>query len=124
VLLAEIGEDRDHYPTPETLLAEAGLAPVTRSSGRSHRVRFRYAANTRLRDAVMWCSYNSLKESTWAADACRQARRPRPAPLPRPARSRRPMDRILWRCWTNHTTYDPAVHLKTNNDHAKQAAAA
>lgn len=36
VLLAEIGEDRDRYPTPQTLLAEAGPAPVTRSSGGQH----------------------------------------------------------------------------------------
>lgn len=41
VLLAEIGEDRARFPQPEVLLAEAGLAPVTRSSGRSRSVRFR-----------------------------------------------------------------------------------
>src|SRR5690606_36176246 len=35
VLLAEIGEDRERYRRPEVLLAEAGLAPVTRASGRS-----------------------------------------------------------------------------------------
>jgi transposase len=49
VLLAEIGEDRQRYPSDTVLLAEAGLAPVTRASGRSRSVRFRYAANTRLR---------------------------------------------------------------------------
>ncbi len=38
VLLAEIGEDRARYPRPQVLLAEAGLAPVTRSSGRSRTV--------------------------------------------------------------------------------------
>lgn len=54
VLLAEIGEVRDRYPTPQVLLAEAGLAPVTRASGRSRSVRFRYAANTRLREAAQW----------------------------------------------------------------------
>jgi hypothetical protein len=49
VPLSDIGEDRSHYPTPETLLAEAGLAAVTRASGRSRQMRFRYAGNTRLR---------------------------------------------------------------------------
>lgn len=44
VLLAEIGEDRTRFPEPAVLLAEAGLAPVTRASGRSRSVRFRYAA--------------------------------------------------------------------------------
>ena len=68
-LLAEIGEDRDHYPAVGVLLAEAGLAPVTRSSGRSHRVGFRYAANTRLREACTWWAYNSLKTSPWARAA-------------------------------------------------------
>ena len=67
VLLAELGEDRAHYPTLEVLLAEAGLAPVTRASGRSCRVRFRYAANRNLREACTWWAYNSLEESTWPA---------------------------------------------------------
>jgi hypothetical protein len=74
VLLAEIGEDRTHYPTPEVLLAEAGLAPVTRASGRSCRVRFRDAANRNLREACTWWAYNSLKESTWASEVYQQAR--------------------------------------------------
>lgn len=34
-LLAEIGEDRPRFPSPGSLLAEAGLAPVTRQSGSS-----------------------------------------------------------------------------------------
>jgi transposase len=74
VLLAEVGEDRSRYPTVQSLLAESGLAPVTRSSGRSHSVRFRYAANTRLRESTMWWAFNSLKTSPWAAAAFRQAR--------------------------------------------------
>ena len=56
VLLAEIGEDRARFPQPEVLLAEAGLAPVTRSSGRSRSVRFRYPANSRLRDCLLYTS--------------------------------------------------------------------
>src|SRR3954463_1055934 len=38
VLLAEIGKDRPRSPAPAVLLAESGLAPVTRSSGRSRDV--------------------------------------------------------------------------------------
>jgi transposase len=124
VLLAEIGEDRNHHPTPDTLLAEAGLAPVTRSSGRSHRVRFRYAANTRLREAVMWWSYNSLNQSPWAADAYQQAR-DRGQHHYRALRGLGARwTRILWRCWTNRTTYDPTVHLKTDTGHPEEPAAA
>ena len=56
------------------ILAEAGLAPVTRASGRSHHVGFRYAANSRLRDACTWWAYNSQKSSPWAREAYDQAR--------------------------------------------------
>lgn len=111
VLLAEIGEDRQRFPRPEVLLAESGLAPVTRASGRSRNVRFRYAANTRLREACMWWAFNSLKVSPWAAAAFRQARDQRGQRYHRALRglSARWM-RILWRCWIDHTTYDPARH--------------
>jgi transposase len=111
VLLAEIGEDRERYPRPEVLLAEAGLAPVTRASGRSRSVRFRYAANTRLRESAMWLAYNSMKESPWAAAAFRAARDQRGQRYHRALRglSARWM-RILWRCWTDNEPYDPEKH--------------
>jgi transposase len=112
-LLAEIGEDRDHYPAVGVLLAEAGLAPVTRSSGRSHRVGFRYAANTRLREACTWWAYNSLKTSPWARAAYDDAR----APKQSHHRALRGLGarwmRVLWRAWTDGVPYDEARHLKT-----------
>lgn len=111
VLLAEIGEDRDRYPTDSVLLAEAGLAPVTRASGRSRSVRFRYAANSRLRETAMWWSYNSLKESSWASAAFREARDQRGQRYHRALRglAARWM-RVLWRCWTDGVPYDPSKH--------------
>ncbi len=113
-LLAEIGEDRGHYPEVGMLLAEAGLAPVTRASGRSHRVRFRYAANTRLREACMWWAYNSLKTSPWAREAYDQAR----ARKQHHHRALRGIGarwmRVLWRAWTDGVPYDPDRHLRTS----------
>ena len=107
---AKIGEDRAQFPSAAVLLAEAGLAPVTRSSGRSRTVRFRYAANTRLREAAMWWAFNSMKESPWAAAAFRQARdqhgqRYHRAPRGVGARWMRILDLL------DHTTnYDPELH--------------
>lgn len=111
VLLAEIGEDRGRYPAPQVLLAESGLAPVTRSSGRSHGVRFRYAANTRLREAAMWWAFNSLKTSPWAAAAFREARDQRGQRYHRALRglAARWM-RVAWRCWQSRTIYEPSRH--------------
>jgi transposase len=112
-LLAEIGKDRDHYPAVGVLLAEAGLAPVTRSSGRSHRVGFRYAANTRLREACTWWAYNWLKTSPWARAAYDDARA-RKQPHHRALRGlcARWM-RALWRAWTDGVPYNQARHLKS-----------
>jgi transposase len=111
VLLAEIGEDRARFPAPAVLLAESGLAPVTRSSGRSRNVRFRYAANTRLREAAMWWGYNSIKEAHWAAAAFREARDHRGQRYHRALRgiAARWM-RVLWTCWTTNTPYNPELH--------------
>jgi transposase len=111
VLLAEIGENRQRFPSAAVLLAESGLAPITRASGRSRSVRFRYAANTHLRDAAMWWAFNSIKESTWAAGVFREARDQRGQRYHRALRglAARWM-RILWRCWTNGVPYDPTQH--------------
>jgi transposase len=73
-LLAEMGEDRSRFPTADVLLAETGTAPVTRSSGRSRTVRFRYAANKRMRHAIDWWTFVSVRENDWAKTAYTQAR--------------------------------------------------
>src|SRR5262249_42006667 len=100
ILLAELGEDRHRVPTPDTLLAETGTAPVTRASGRSRTVRFRYAANKRMRHAVDWWAFTAVRENDWARDAYQQARS-------RGQQHNRALRgigarwvRILWRCWT------------------------
>jgi len=111
-MLAEMGEDRARFPTPDTLLAETGTAPVTRASGRSRTVRFRYAANKRMRHAIDWWAFVSVREIDWARDAYDQAR----ARGQQHNRALRGIGarwvRILWRCWTDSTPYDPARHLK------------
>ncbi|WP_433307488.1 IS110 family transposase [Actinoplanes sp. CA-030573] len=53
-LITEMGEDRSRSPTAAALLADTGLPPVTRASGRTRQVRFRYAANRRMRHAIDW----------------------------------------------------------------------
>ena len=111
IMLAEMGEDRHRFPTADVLLAETGTAPVTRSSGRSRTVRFRYAANKRMRHAIDWWAFVSVRENDWAHEAYEQAR----ARGQLHNRALRGVGarwiRILWRCWTDNTTYDPARHL-------------
>ena len=101
--VAEIGQDRDRFPRTSTLLAEAGLAPVTRASGRTRQVRFRYAANHRLRHAIDWWMTVAAREDPWSRqvyDSARAAGQGR-------YRAYRGLGarwtRILWRCWSDHT---------------------
>lgn len=75
-------------------------------------MRFRYAANGRLREAAMWWAFNSLKVSPWAAHAFRVARDERGQRYHRALRGLAARwTRILWRCWHDGTTYDPGKHL-------------
>lgn len=110
-LLAGMGEDRDRHPSAASLLAETGLAPVTRASGRTRQVRFRYAANKRMRHAIDWWAFVAVREDPhFTGEHYRRAR----AAGQGHHRALRGVAarwvRILWRCWHDRTEYDPALH--------------
>jgi transposase len=111
-LIAEMGEDRSRFPTVEVLLAETGLAPVTKASGRTRQVRFRYAANRRLRHVIDWWMFIAAREDPWSKTIY-EAGRARGQGKYRALRGLGARwVRILWRCWTDHTRYDPARHQR------------
>ena len=72
--IGEMDDDRARYPSAAALLAETGLAPVTRASGRTHQVRFRYAANKRMRHAIHWWMTVAAREDDWSRTAYDTAR--------------------------------------------------
>jgi transposase len=109
-LLAEIGDCRGRFPTEEALAAAAGVSPSTRASGRSHAVVFRHACDKRLREALTDFAADSRQASPWAKDIYDRARA-RGARHPHAVRVlARAWIRVLWRCWTDHTAYDPTQH--------------
>jgi transposase len=109
-LLAELGDDRLRFASPEHLAAEAGVAPVTHSSGKHRGVTFRWACNKRLRRAVTAFADNSRHASRWAAHVYEQAR-VRGCDHPHAIRILgRAWVRVLWRCWQNRTLYNPIRH--------------
>ncbi len=109
-LLAELGEDRRRFPTAEQLTAEAGVAPVTHTSGKHRGVACRFACNKRLRQAATTWADNSRHGHAWAAAVYRQAR-VRGCDHPHAVRIlARAWLRVLWRCWQDRTLYDPAQH--------------
>ena len=122
-LLAEIGPILDRALTVEQACAEAGITPVTKASGKSHTVGFRYAVNTRARQALTAWADNSRHNTPWAADTYRAARN-RGKRHPHAVRIlARCWMRVLWACWDNNTAYDPARHTAARTQHHRRTAA-
>lgn len=106
-ILAELGDDRGRFATAEHLAAEAGVAPVTRESGKHRAVGFRWACNKRLRTALTCLADSSRKTSPWAARLY-QAAIARGCDHPHACRIlARAWCRVLWRCWHDRVAYDP-----------------
>lgn len=73
-LLAEIGDARGRFPSPEALACLAGVAPSTRQSGKLKVVTFRWAVDKQLRDAVVELAGESRLSNPWAGHLYRRAR--------------------------------------------------
>jgi transposase len=124
-LLAEIGDCRARFPTPEALACLAGAAPSTRQSGKIRAVSFRWSCDKQLRDAVTDFAGDSRRASPWAADLYNRARA-RGHDHPHAVRIlARAWLFVIWHCWQDGTAYDPARHraLQTLLNQDQRAAA-
>jgi transposase len=123
-LLAEIGDCRGRFPTPESLICAAGVAPSTRQSGKSRVVTFRWSADKQLRDAVCDFAGDSRRASPWAArlydDAIARGK-DHPHAVRIVARA---WLYIIWHCWQDDTAYDPARHKALQRILAEEKPAA
>lgn len=109
-LIAEIRPLLERCDNPEQVAAMCGAAPVTRASGKSLTVAFRYAANKPARVAITGFADNSRHSSAWAGDSYRRARA-RGARHPHAVRIlARGWIRVIWACWNTDTVYDPSRH--------------
>lgn len=109
-MLAEWGDCRQAYETPDSVAALAGCTPVTKESGKHRAVHFRWACNKRFRVALTTFADNSRHSSPWAADIYNRARK---AGKDHPHAIRvlaRAWIRVIWRCWHDGVPYDPAKH--------------
>jgi transposase len=124
-LLAEIGDARGRFPTPESLACLAGVAPSTRQSGKTKAVAFRWGADKQLRDAVCDFAGDSRRSHRWAADLYQRARA-RGHDHPHAVRIlARAWLHVIWHCWQTNTPYDPTRHkaLQTLLEQDRQTAA-
>jgi transposase len=65
-LWAELGDAPARWESFTHLQAEAEAVPVTKSSGKSRIVEFRFSCNKQLRYAVYWFAFISINRSEWA----------------------------------------------------------
>ena len=109
-LLAEIGDRRERFPTPESLACLAGVTPSTRQSGQHRVVSFRWTCDKKLRDALVDFAQDSRRANPWAADLYHRARA-RGKSHPQAVRIlARAWVYVIWRCWQDRVPYDPARH--------------
>ncbi|MDF2744989.1 MAG: transposase [Actinomycetia bacterium] len=117
-MLAEWGDVREAYDSPDAVAALAGATPVTSQSGKHRIVHFRWACNKRFRRAVTTFADNSRHANPWAASIYNQARaggKDHPHAVRVLARA---WIRVIWRCWHDQTPYHPDRHgnaIKINN---------
>jgi transposase len=121
-MLAEWGDSRAAYDSPDSIAALAGVTPVTKASGKHHAVHFRWACNKRFRVALTIFADNSRHTSPWAAHIYRQARN-RGHDHPHAVRVlARAWIRVIYRCWLDGVPYDPAQHGNANKINQPLAA--
>jgi transposase len=109
-LLAEIGDCRAKFPTPDALACLAGVTPSTRQSGKLRSVAFRWSCDKQLRDAVCDFANDSRRANPWAADLYNRARI-RGHDHPHATRIlARAWLHVIWHCWQTHSPYQPHQH--------------
>jgi transposase len=106
-LLAEIGDCRARFPTPESLACLGGAAPSTRQSGKIRAVRLRWARDKQLRDAVTDFAGDTRHANPSAANLYDRA-------LGHDHPHVRVLARswlfVIWHCWRDTVAYNPARH--------------
>jgi len=109
-LLAEIGDCRARFPTPESLTCLAGAAPSTRQSGKLRVVGFRWACDKQLRDAVTDFAADTRLVNPWAADLYDRARTRGHDHAHAVRILARAWLHIIWHCWQDGLAYEPDKH--------------
>jgi transposase len=110
VMLSEMGDCRDRYPSNRTLAADGGQAPVAVESDKFKRARFRWACDHRLRDAICTLADSSRHHNPWAADIYQRARARGCTHQHAIRILGRAWCHVIWRLWQDRDVYDPARH--------------
>lgn len=111
-LIVAFGTRRERFQSASELAAYSGIAPVTRQSGKSKSVHFRFACPKFLRQTFHEFASHSVARSQWARQFYQQQK-------DRGMRHHAAVRalafkwiRVLFRCWKDGTAYDEARYLR------------
>ena len=111
-LLAAFGEDRQRYPCAEELQQRTGIAPVTKRSGQSQWVHWRWQCSKFLRQTFIDWSAQTINKSAWAGAYYRQQRAKGSSHQAAVRALAFKWIRILYRCWQDRSPYDESKYLE------------
>lgn len=110
-LWAELDDAPSRWVSYQHLQGQAGAVPVTKRSGKSSVVHFRFACNKRLRHAVNQLAFLSLRYSTWAPAYYRQQRRKSHTHHQSLRALAAKWLKIIFVMWRDQTPYNEEHHL-------------
>jgi transposase len=116
-LLAELGDDRQRFDSPQALQCFAGTAPVSYQSGQIKRVHFRRACQKVLRHTVhLWADHSRVK-CPWAEAYYRKKREEGQSHACALRCLGQRWLKILWKMWQTRTAYDAELHQRNQIKH-------
>jgi transposase len=111
MLWAELGDAKSRWESFKQVQAEAGVVPVTKSSGKSCLVQFRFSCNKLMRHAAYWFSFVSLNRSEWANKYYRDQRARGKSHHQALRALGAKWLKIIFVMWRDHKPYDENYHL-------------
>ena len=111
-LLAAFGEDRDRYRAADQLQKSSGIAPITKRSGNTTWVHWRWQCPKFLRQTFVEYAAQTINKSAWAGAYYRQQRAKGASHNAAVRALAYKWIRILYRCWQTRTPYDESKYLE------------
>jgi hypothetical protein len=112
-LLAAFGEDRDRYSCATQVQKRSGIAPITKRSGNSTWVHWRFQCPKFLRQTFIDFAAQTINKSAWAGAYYRQQRDKGASHHVAVRALAYKWIRVLYRCWQDRTPYDESKYLET-----------
>ena len=111
VLWAELGDANGRWQSFRHLQAEAGVVPVTKASGKSRVVQFRFSCNKVMRHAAYWLAFVSVNRAEWANHFYRNQRAKGHSHHQALRALGAKWLKIIFVMWRDHKPYDENYHL-------------